>query len=108
MDGQATRCASCGASVTAARFCTSCGAQLVATQAAPTPDATSDDTSTHERIPVVSAAPRHAQPVPAQPAYVAPPQPLAPPSAPRRSPGPGLWVAAAASLLVVLLIGTFL
>jgi hypothetical protein len=144
MDGQVTRCASCGASVTAARFCTHCGAELgnqhgyqlgaqpgdplgaqpSAQHAAPSGPAY-DDTSTHERIPVVPAAPRHLQPAPTEPASTEPaptepayPQPayLAPipgqqpaaPTSPRRSPGAGLWVAAAACLLVVLAVGAFL
>lgn len=138
MDGQATRCPGCGTPASSGRFCSQCGTRLEAA-----PDrATYDDTSTHDRIPVVPAAPTHARPLfrdevqqpTAQPAYVPPAAPesaYTPPPAPdtaylpaatepaytppshaaiasRRSPGVGLWIAAAAGLVVVLVAGAFL
>jgi hypothetical protein len=137
MDGQATRCPGCGTPASSGRFCSQCGTRLESV-----PDAAAyDDTSTHDRIPVVPAAPTPARPLfrdeveqPAtRPTYV-PPAPAAPayvpPAAPettylpvatepdysqpshaapsRRSPGVGLWIAAAAGLVVVLVAGAFL
>ena len=84
MDGQATRCAHCGAPSSGGRFCTACGAPLGSTSAPPREPAYAV-TSTNERL----------SPVPADPT-------------PPRGPGPGLWIGAAVGLVLVLVLGAFL
>ena len=129
MDGQATRCAQCGAPLsTTGRFCTNCGAPVAPVASAPwaPPEPTYDESATSERVYAVPDEPAYAEPVYAEPVYAepvyAPPvyaEPLgdqtvqaqpfyADPPPPRRSPGVGLWVGAAAGLVLVLVLGAFL
>src|SRR5580765_4285159 len=131
MDGEMIRCAHCGALVSGGRFCTNCGALIGPAPTAPGEPAY-DDASTNERLYAVpdqplappeppSAEPPSAEPVQAPPLFrdelypQPPPQTTVPaeagypgPPPPRRSPGAGLWVGAAAGLAVVLVLGAYL
>src|SRR4051812_44362113 len=103
MDGQGNRCARCGASLNAGRFCANCGAPLGSALAPPLSEPAHDDTATRERM----------YAVPDRPAYSAPSRDEAgsgPPAhgEPPRSPGAGLWIGAAAGLVLVLVLGAFL
>ena len=126
MDGQVTRCAQCGAPLgTTGRFCTNCGAPVAPMASAPwppePPEPPYDDSATSERVYAVPDEPAYAEPVYHPPVYAEPvyAEPLpdqtvqaqpfyADPPPPRRSPGVGLWIGAAAGLVLVLVLGAFL
>ena len=137
MDGQVTRCAQCGAPLSATgRFCTNCGAPVESAPWAP-PEPTYDASATSERVyavpdepaydrplfadPVAQELPPLAEPAAERPLFAEPAQhspdyaepnyvqPVyADPPPPRRSPGVGLWIGAAAGLVLVLVLGAFL
>jgi hypothetical protein len=138
MDGQVTRCAQCGAPLsTTGRFCTNCGAPVDSAPWAPPPEPAYDEAATSERVyavpdepvydrplfadPVAQELPPLAEPAAERPLFAEPAQQppdyagpthaqpvYADPLPPRRSPGIGLWIGAAAGLILVLVLGAFL
>ena len=114
MDDQsagASACAHCGAPLAGGRFCTNCGARVGTVPAGPEGWPAATDTAERRYDVPPSVAPATA--APAGPPSVVPPA-VPPPPAPGRSsysrpgPGIGLWVAAGAALLVMVLLGGFL
>jgi zinc-ribbon domain len=103
MDVQTERCAHCGTpSLDGARYCTNCGAQLGTEPTNPRIFPSASDTA--ERVydvPVPAYAVSMPRPSPA----AAAPAPRTPEPVRRRQPGPGLWIAATAALLSVLVVG---
>jgi hypothetical protein len=124
MDGRLTGCARCGAPLTGGRFCTNCGAP-VDTGSVPAPrGAASGSPGADPLAPVAPAPyppaeydqptyqqPPYQQPTYQQPTYQQPvyDEPVPPePGPPRAGPGMGLWIGAAALLVAVLLLGSWL
>ncbi len=130
MDGQVTRCAQCGAPASSGRFCTNCGAPLESATAPPPPAADLGDTASRKPVYVPPDESAYPEPVPERPLFAEPPHPQPPaepverplfsdtsyarpvyaePEPPHRgSPGAGLWIGAAAGLVLVLVLGAFL
>src|SRR4051794_23825393 len=136
MDGHLTPCARCGAPLSAGRFCTHCGAPIASAAVAAPPQPASDDTAARGRVYAVPDEPTQVEPPYSRPAYREPTHrdssfiaPLfadeayadpvqdrpvyaepvhAEPPGSQRTPGMGLWIGAAAGLVLVLALGAFL
>ena len=130
MDGRPDACALCGVPLVAAgRFCSNCGAPVAPVTLRPTTPASPapggqppPGTDPYESLyaapapaaappPVVEPEPAPTaviQPPPARPAEAVPPEALPPEPTPTRGPGPGLWIGAAALLVGVLVLGSYL
>ncbi len=125
MDGRPDACALCGVPLLApGRFCSNCGAPVAPVTLQPTtpaspapggqPPLEADPYESLYAAPAPAAAPPPvvepeptptavSQPPPAPPAEALPPEPI-----PTRGPGPGLWIGAAALLVGVLVLGSYL
>ncbi|MFZ2013811.1 MAG: hypothetical protein WAV00_08325 [Nocardioides sp.] len=129
MDGRPDACAHCGVPLAdAGRFCSNCGAPVAPVTLRPTPPATpapvgqpSPEADPYESLyaaPAPAATPPpvvESDPPPTAVAQQPPAPPLEPPAealppepTPTRGPGPGLWIGAAALLVGVLLLGSYL
>jgi hypothetical protein len=112
MDGQTDRCLHCGATVAPGPFCSRCGARAgarVGTE--PTHARAWSPTDTAERVYDIAPAHVAASPAMGHSAYADSAESVrstTTPVAPRPAPGPGLWLGAAAALVVMLAVGTFL
>lgn len=103
-----TSCAHCGAPLSSGRFCTNCGAQIGSTPLTPREPAAEPsyaepvhDQTAERRYPRPTYTEPTSAPVYAEPASYDEPQR-------QGTAGPGLWLGAAAVLLVILLIGGWL
>jgi hypothetical protein len=116
MDVQAERCAHCGTpSIDGGRYCTNCGAELGTEPTNPRFFPSAGDTA--ERVydlrpPAYAVAPSAPPPPPAPETARGAGVPTAPshlaPGRTPHGPGPGLWIGAVATMLVVLVVGGFL